>query len=167
MRYFKIVVAALIIILAVMFVLQNEDLQKPAKIEFSPLLIFEGLGGDVQETPQGMPQETVQGTLQEAAPLVPGSASEPAAAESPPAHATAKNGVMIRVYVLIFIAFFFGILVASLFALGEKFRLKRLIKEANSRFKGQEAEIKRLRNLPLAKAIGGISQPEPEEKKDG
>ena len=140
MRYFKIVVWSLLIILAVVFILQNDDLQRPARLTFN-LYILPSLTSKI--IPKTTPPVEMEG---EAA----------MTEESAPDEA----GVSIPVFVLIFLFFFLGIVVASLLSLGERYRLKRVIRAASGRVKQQEEELKRLRNLPIHRPEEALLGPE-------
>jgi len=129
MRYFKIVIWSLLIIVGVIFVLQNDDLQRPVRLTFN-LYILPSVTHKI--APKTALPEEMEG---EAAMTEEGAADE--------------AGVSIPVFVLIFLFFFLGIVVASLLSLGERYRLKRVIRVASVRVQQQEKEIKRLRNLPI------------------
>jgi len=129
MRYLKIVVAVLIIILGVVFVLQNTDLQRPIRLGFDPMFLFHGL---TQKADQGA-----------------GEASVPAGQGETGTPGQGGEGAGIPGFILIFIAFFVGVLAASFYGIMEKYRLKRMIKASNQRTGELEEELKKLRNLPL------------------
>lgn len=108
MRYVKVIVGSLIIILAVVFVLQNKGLQQPVHLGFSVSSIL--LSGDAQK---------------------PG------------------PGFDMPVFILVFAAFFTGIVFASAYSLAERYRLKGLVRKTVRRNKDLEEEIKRQRNAAL------------------
>ncbi|MBW1713350.1 MAG: LapA family protein [Deltaproteobacteria bacterium] len=132
MRYLKIVVAVLVIIVGVIFVLQNKDLQRSVELGFDPVSLIRG---SAQETPAEPAAEEGFAAGQESGPA---------------AEVSGKNGI--PVFVLVFIAFFVGILVASIYGMAEKYRLKRVVKATTRRVRDLEEELKRLRNLPLTQA---------------
>ena len=162
MRYLKIIVGVLVIIVGVIFVLQNKDLQRPIKLGFDPLYMFKS-HGDAPPAPPA-PVSTVQPAAKEetTAPAE-GSATEEKAVEGDKAQTEAKPAPKapvpapspqgddkgIPAFILIFLAFFAGILVASLFGIMEKYRLKRVVKNGASRIRDLEEELKKIRNLPL------------------
>ena len=160
MRYLKIIVGVLVIIVGVVFVLQNHDLQRPIKLGFDPLYMFRShqappappaptvekeapADGEAATDTQGesatTPQTTGEGSAAPETPAPPEAQAQPAEDDS--------SGI--PVFILIFIAFFAGILVASLFGIMEKYRLKRVVKKGVARVKELEVELKKLRNLPL------------------
>lgn len=108
MRYVKVIVGSLIIILAVVFVLQNKGLQQPVHLGFSVSSIL--LAADAQK---------------------PG------------------PGFDLPVFILVFAAFFTGIVFASVYSLAERYRLKGLVRKTVNRNKDLEEEIKRQRNAAL------------------
>jgi uncharacterized integral membrane protein len=126
MRYVKIVVGVLVVILAVVFVLQNQDLLRPIRLGFDPLSLFKG-------------QPKVE---------APAPGATPGTAPAPDQAKPAEGGM--PAFVLIFIAFFLGVLLASAYGLGEKYRLKKLVREGLARNREIEEELRRLRNLPLS-----------------
>ncbi|MCG8377086.1 MAG: hypothetical protein MI702_11445, partial [Chlorobiales bacterium] len=110
MRYLKIVVGVLVIILGVVFVLQNSDLQRPIRLDFDPMFLFQSLSSKADQD-QG---ET---------------APEPDQAQTgEPGPGDGRAGI--PAFILIFIAFFVGVLAASFYGIMEKFRLKKMIKAA-------------------------------------
>ncbi len=135
MRYFKIILGTLAVILLVVFILQNDDLHRPVKLNFG-LSVF--TGGPVEANKA----ETAS----------PGATADPG---NSPAGAGVEEGVEIPVFILVFLAFFLGLLVASLYSLSEKYRLKRVVKAGASRIKELEAEITSLRNMPLTQSMNG------------
>ncbi len=139
MRYFKIIVVVLLIIVGVIFILQNKDLQRPARIDFRLYLL---------------PQRHVAPA---AAPAGEGAASDQAGG------AAVETGAAIPIYILIFLAFFCGLVVAFFLALAERYRLKRLVKESLRRTKALETEVHRLRNMPLTQPQEERPLPEPAE----
>lgn len=192
MRYLKIIVGVLVIIVGVIFVLQNSDLQRPVKLAFDPLYMFrsheqpeapaapapvaeqekvkEETISDKEQAPQGSQEESAA----ESRPAQP--ASEAAPADQPE---VGSSGI--PVFILVFLAFFAGILVASLFGIMEKYRLKRVVKNGVSRVRDLEEELKKLRNLPLtqpttqpilappsspAEPLENGTEPSPEDEED-
>ena len=53
------------------------------------------------------------------------------------------------IFLVVLISFFFGILVAGLYGIIERFQLKREIKKMRSISKEKEMELNSLRNLPI------------------
>ncbi len=160
MRYLKIILGVLVIIIGVIFVLQNKDLQRPIELGFDPLYMFKSQEAAIPlpapvaqtEVPAGGGEKPATGEEAGSGPF-----TEPASPDSPkppaetaPAQATAQEIPSgIPAFILIFIAFFVGILVASLFGIMEKFRLKKVVKQGVARIRELEDELKKLRNLPL------------------
>ena len=172
MRYLKIIVGVLVIIIGVVFVLQNKDLQRPIGLKFDPLYMFKAQ--EVEEPKPPVPlvgeeplpagqEETAAGAGAEAAPK-----EAPPAPAPPPAVTDDPSGV--PAFILIFLAFFAGILVASLFGIMEKYRLKKVVRQGAARVRDLEEELKKLRNLPLTQPptqpvlAPPSSLPEPEEE---
>jgi len=135
MRYLKIVVGALLIIVAVIFVMQNDDLQRRARLTFSPYSIIESLSQGQTKT-------------------------ETAGGEQAPAESPQPGGLSVPVYILFFMAFFAGLIVAAVYGLAEKYRLKRLVKQANTRLRDLEEELRQLRTMPLSRAAESLPEPE-------
>jgi len=55
----------------------------------------------------------------------------------------------ISMYYIVAIAFLFGILIAGLYGIVERFRLKRQIRNLESTSRGKDEELNSLRNLPI------------------
>ena len=74
-------------------------------------------------------------------------------------------------YLVILLAFFVGLLAASLLGLSERFRLRRTIKHKQKEIKDLSRELNSLRNLPItgeSLPAGGesLNQSSPEEKEN-
>ncbi len=160
MRYLKIIVGVLVIIVGVIFVLQNKDLQRPIKLGFDPLYMFKShqaappappapVTTDQAPAPAGDSAAEEKTAVEASAGGKDASAPQAPAAPARPAQAPDEGAKGIPAFILIFLAFFAGILVASLFGIMEKYRLKRVVKSGASRIRDLEEELKKIRNLPL------------------
>lgn len=148
MRYLKIIVGTLFIILLVVFILRNDDLHKPVTLNFGLSIFTQGVSFEGQDK---KPADTAAAdtTTAETAAVAP--------------HDTPAEGVEVPVFILVFLAFFFGLLVASALSLAEKYRLKRVVRAGNRRINDLEDEIKSLRNLPITQPGEAMTLPEPPE----
>lgn len=63
----------------------------------------------------------------------------------------------ISMYIMVTISFLFGILIAGLYGIVERFRLKREIKKMRHISKEKEEELNSLRNLPITSDNVGSS----------
>ncbi len=147
MRYLKIIVGVLVIIVGVIFVLQNHDLQRPIKLGFDPLYMFRSQEAAPPPPPPAPVQEEETAPKESGEKETPAPQGETAGTDTPGTAEEDSTGI--PAFILIFIAFFAGILVASLFGIMEKFRLKRVVKNSAARVRELEEELKKLRNLPL------------------
>lgn len=180
MRYFKIIVGTLVVILLVVFILQNKDLHRSVRLGFGWDIFSQEVATPAPDKAVAPAEEATKPapSAEEAAkPAAEGQAEaapQPAAApESPPA--APQRGVDVPVFILIFLAFFLGLIVASATSLAEKYRLKRLVKTAGARVKALEEEITTLRNMPLTQSLNhanpaleeAVSEVKEEEEEEG
>jgi putative membrane protein len=68
-------------------------------------------------------------------------------------------------YMVILLAFFVGLLVASLLGLAERFRLRKRLRDLRKRNDKLRDELNSLRNMPLNDPVSG--PPELEEEEEG
>ena len=67
-------------------------------------------------------------------------------------------------YLIILLAFFFGLLAASLLGLAERFRLRKTIRNQHKQVESLNKELSSLRNLPITGGpLGGAKDPAPDQ----
>ncbi len=64
-------------------------------------------------------------------------------------------------YLVLIIVFLFGVLIAGLFGIVERFKLKKQIRDLLKENKGRDKELDSLRNLPIVQ--GAVDEEKPEE----
>jgi lipopolysaccharide assembly protein A len=63
-------------------------------------------------------------------------------------------------YFVLIIVFLFGILIAGLFGIVERFKLKKQIRDLLKENKGRDKELDSLRNLPIVQSTADEKKPE-------
>ncbi len=67
--------------------------------------------------------------------------------------------VIVSSYLLIFISFFVGIIIAGLLDIVERFRLARTVKSLNKKIKEMEKELSASKSLPMVEETEPSDQP--------